>query len=247
MDKFTENLINKIDCNNIKQKSKLSCAAYKWTEFLVFIFIVIFDSFLFSLMFFYIKEVDYDIIKNLHQPIFLFLPYFWITLFLGVIVLSYCCFYYKFKGYRLNSIVSLFIVFFITAGIGLSISCINGLNEETDEMLSLRMPYYYSTVLNDNTWDNCCKKVDHEDCLFGRFKSIKINNNKNIINLVNDKNKIFFSAFYEGNIRDVYGCNFIINNRYKIIARKTLDGSYKIIEIRSWYKDECSKKKDNNV
>lgn len=243
MDKFTENLIKKLECNNIKQKSKLFCAFFRWVEFLVFIFIVILDSFLFSLIFFYIKEVDYNILKNLHQSVLFFLPYFWITLFIGIIIVSYLCFYFKFKGYKLNPIVSLGLVFVITSGFGFSISSINGLNEGADEVLSLKMPYYYNTVLNDNIWDDCCDGDDCGDCLFGRLKSIEIDKEKNIISLVDDRNNEIFSVFYEGDIKDVYDCNFIINNRYKIIARRSLDGSYKILEVRPWHNDECPKKR----
>ncbi len=243
MDKFTENLIKKLDSNHIKQKTKLSFAVSKWLEFLVFLLIVILDSFLFSLIFFYIKEMDYDIVKNLHQSILFLLPYFWITLFLGIIIISYLFFYYKLKGYKLNPIVSLGFVFIITAGLGFGISSVGGLNEEADEVLSLNMPYYYDTIFNDNIWDDCCNGSDCGDCLFGRLKSINIDNNRNTISLFDDRNNVVFSAFYDGNIKDVYNCNFIINNRYKIIARKFFDGSYRILEIRPWHSSECPKKR----
>jgi len=243
MDKFTENLIKTLDCKNIKQKSKLSCTVAKWIEFLIFLLIIALDSFLFSLIFFYIKEMDFSIIKNLNQSVLFFLPYFWITLFLGIIIISYLYFYYKFKGYKLNPVVSLSLIFVITAGFGFGISFINGLNEEADEVLSLRMPYYYNTIFNDNIWDDCCNGSDCGDCLFGRLKSIKIDNNRDVISLVDDRNHAIFSAFYEGDIKKVYNCNFIINNRYKIIARKSLDGSYKILEVRPWHNDECPRER----
>lgn len=239
MDKFTENLINKLDCNNIKQKSKLSCNVAKWAEFLVFILIIVLDSFLFSLIFFYIKEVDYDIVKSINQPVLLFLPYFWITLFLGIIVLSYFYFYYKLKGYRLNFVFSFGSVLLITAGFGFGISCIRGLNESTDEALSLAMPHYYNTIFNDNVWGNCCDGIDCDDCLIGRLRSINISQDREIMSLFDDRNKRIISIVYDGNIKNIYKCNFVINNRYKIIAKRLFDGSYKVLAIRPWHKDEC--------
>lgn len=238
MDNFAEKLIKKIDNENIKPKSRFSYDFKKIIDIIIFIFIVLLDSLLLSLIFFFIRECSMDLDVFVNQSILFFLPYFWITLFLGIIVISYFYFFYKLKGYRLNPVILLLVIGFITFGLAFGMSSINNFNEEADEVLSVNMPFYYNTIVNDDPWhDYIGGKV------LGRLSSIKIDNNRNVINLVDNSNNIIFTAFYDGDIRNVYNCNFIINNRYKVIAQRTFDGNYKILEIRSWHSDECPKKR----
>lgn len=238
MDNFTQNLLNKIDSEKLKQKSKLSCKFRRWIEFVFFLLIVLLDSFIFSLIFFYIKEMDFDIIKNTDICLLCFLPYFWIVLFFIGVTIGYFYFYYKLKGYRLNFVFSSVLLLCITSIFGLIISSINGLNEKTDDKLSVYMPYYYDSIPNDNIWDNC-----GHDCLFGRLKFFNIDRSRSIISFVDDRTDQVFSVLYNGDIRNIYDCDFIINNRYKIMAKKNVNGLYEIINIRSWHKDDCLFKK----
>lgn len=237
MDNFTENLLNKINSEKLKQKSKLSCKFHRWLEFIFFLFIVLLDSFIFSLIFFYIREMDFDIIKNADICILCFLPYFWIVLFFVGVTIGYFYFYYKMKGYRFSFIFSSVLLLCITSVFGLLISSIDGLNEKTDDDLSLHMPYYYNAITNDDIWENC-----GHDCLFGRLKFFNIDGNRSVISFVDDKTKNVFSVLYEGDIRSIYDCDFVLNHRYKIMAKKDVNGLYKVIDIRSWHKDDCFKK-----
>ncbi|MEZ7820916.1 MAG: hypothetical protein QMB51_01260, partial [Patescibacteria group bacterium] len=108
---------------------------------------------------------------------------------------------------------------------------------------SMTMPHYYNTIFNDNIWGDCCDGVNCDNCLIGRLKAVNINRGVQVMSFFDDKSKKIISIVYDGDIRSVYRCNFIINNRYKIVAKKLFDGSYKVLAIRPWHKDECPNNK----
>lgn len=238
MDKFTEKLMDKIDCSKIKPKSKLLCKIKSISKYLILSGIILLDSFLFSIIFFFIEQSDFDLNMALNHSVLFLVPYFWVALFLAIIVISYFYVFYKFKGYRLSPIISMFIVAFVTISLGLCLHSVNELNESADDVMAINIPFYYDIINGDDLWD------DRESgYLLGRIKSIEIDKERNIIKLLDCKNKDLFTLYYEGDIKDVYRCNFILNDRYKIIATKDIYGNYKIKEIRPWHKGDCPMKR----
>lgn len=233
MDKFTKNLIQFIEDKKIRQKTKFYYVLKKIMEIAAFLFVLLFNSFLFSMIFYLIKEADFDINSKLNNSFLLLIPYIWIFLFIIAITASYIYFYYKLNGYKNNALISIGAIIFTSILFGLSINYLSNLNYATDDFLSLKLSsYYYNTVPQSYLWEN-----PDNGYVFGRLKSVKNIDNKIVLEMMNDKNKEIF----EGELFDpsMYKCNFELMDRYKLVIEKGYGKIYSILKILPWHKDDC--------
>ena len=238
MDKFTENLMKFIEDKKIKQKTKFYYIMKKIVEILAFLFILLLNSFLFSMIFYLIKEADFDINAKLDNSFLLLIPYIWIVIFIIAITASYIYFYYKFNGYKNNAVISIGAIIFTSTLFGLGINYLSNLNYVTDDFLSLNLSsYYYNTTPQAGLWEN-----PDDGYIFGRLKSVKNIDNKIILEMIDDRNKEMFEGQLFGSdkeLKDMYKCDLELMNRYKLVIEKGYGRKYNILQIMPWHKGDC--------
>lgn len=240
MDKFTEGIIKKIEEKNIKPKSRAYFIIKRILDIGVFLSILILSSLLFSMVFHYMEESDFELNAKLNNSILFLIPFFWIALFIIILVVGFIYFYYKLNGYRNNIALSIFLTLIASVLIGFCINFCSRFNYDIDDFLSVNMPMYYQTIPQDDIW-----REPERGYLFGRLKSIEIINNLTVLKLVDDINKSTFTAEFvnDNNGYGVYKCAFRINDRYKFITDSSYGGyggdTYNIIKAIPWHLDDC--------
>jgi len=238
MDKFTKNLMQFIEDKKIKQTPKFYYITKKVVEIGAFLFVLLLNSFLFSMIFYLIKEADFDINSKLNNSFLFLIPYIWIFIFILAITASYIYFYYKLNGYKNNALISIGTIVFTSILFGVGINYLSNFNYIADDFLSLKLSScYHSITPQTNLWGN-----PNNGYIYGRLKSIKNIDNRIIFEMMDDRNKEIFEGEFLGsneNLKNIYGCDFEIMDRYKLIIEKGYGKKYNILKILPWHRADC--------
>lgn len=229
MKNLVEDTIEKIRHNQIRPVPKWKHLAKRYGNWMLFGFALLLGGLSFSVSYFLLANLDWDLYRFMHQGKFPFilsiLPYFWLILIAIFLTFSLIDIRKSENGYRFSwlRILTITLGIFLMLGIAMSFF---GIGRRFDSAISKGVPNYgrHMMVTKETQWMQPVKGLLAGSVLFIGDGEIEIKdlNGKNWKIEIDDKTLVRL------------GANIGQGEMIKIIGKEIAEDRFRAVEIRPW-------------
>ena len=226
MKDLSQETIKKIKEKNIHPTTKWKFLVENFFIWISLAFLIIFGAVSLALAYYFLIQLDWDVLRFMHRTSLFFwlVPHIWLLLLVLFFILAFILFRRTKKGYRLEGIIVSSLIFLLFLLVGSAAHYFQA-DENINNIFSKRVPGYQLLTNNkERQWSQ-----PEAGLLGGEITKVKEKN----LNLKDFQGKDW-QINYDQNTSIRPSVNLQPNEKIKVIGEKKNDKEFQADEIRPW-------------